>query len=162
MRRETLISYYANGVSHGALISRLYVVANPYQSMEAEPNHQAAIGLLERVRLWLQLIFGEIYGKNMMARLTTQPYESKPNRYYARKRRHKMPLARQADSLGYHILRRRGYAACLEWIYNRTLTTRIVWCFKDWGWRDMPRICFAVCTDESQKPPHCAKPLSPD
>ena len=157
MRRALYKDYLLQSVSFGAMGGMLRLGPTSPFELGAMP---AAHGFLARVRLWLQLIFGR--GEAITARRVTRVTAPPPNRHKARLRRRKLPLPRRPDALAHHFLRRYGYTRFRCWIYNRTLTSRIAWCFRDWNWLWEPRGHFARCEDMPQVEAQCGAPLCPD
>ena len=155
MRHASLKQSFLCGVS----LAAVHVASSVSPVREAVSSVEyGSSSFLARIGLWLRLIFGGFREQEMTSCIAASPREIKPNRAQLRKR----APARQADGFGYHIMRRYGYAACLEWVYNRTLKARIVWCFKDWMWRHMPRELYAGCSDEYQMAAACSASLWPD
>ena len=126
----------------------------------AEP--EAAIGFLGRVKLWLRIIFNGFGIGQMQVKSTAAQPRNVPNRHKARLRKRALPLARKGDSLAHHMMRRYGRARFLNWIYNRTLTPRVRWCFTAWNWAWQPRMSFAGCDIQYCCDAICSVILSPD
>lgn len=152
MRHALFKHYLLSGASFGAVDVALGA---------SRPKHDdAPQSFLARVRLWLQLIFGG--SESVAIRHVTCVTSPPPNRHKARLRRRKLPLQRRPCALSHHFLHRYGYTRFREWIYNRTLTPRVRWCFQDWNWRWAPSESFADCAEMFQIEAICAAPLHPD
>lgn len=159
----TLKAVLTIAVSHGAqeFCRRPFLYAFELEAgyeNGAELN-ESALGFLARVRLWLSLLWG---GRGAVFSAGCQSYNITYNRRMLRRERHKLPAARQADALAYHILCRKGLKACQQWLYNRGLIGRVRWCFRKDHWRAASRRCFANGLGEALTHILCAAPLSPD
>jgi len=150
----SLASIYLKSVSYGALSLAL---------SRREPELPvAALGLLARIGVWLRLIFDDVFAKPIAICVDTHASAAPLNRTLRRRKRRSLPLARRADRLAEVILRRFGYGRYLEWIYNRTLTPRVRWCFFSWNWAWSPRRWFLGCEEVLKTALLCHAPLRPD
>ena len=154
--------------SAGALAFSLSPLMSDFQLPEAyeaatdtnllAAEHPVPFSLLARIKLWLSLVFG--FG--------AECYDTKPaqvckasNRTLAR-RSSKIPMARRADRLALHMLRRYGLKRCQQWLYNRTLTGRVGWCFGRFSWRGVSRRVFSRQVGLRLALTPGAAPLRPD
>ena len=132
-------------------------VAEHYAA-ERHPKN-GTLSFLARVKMWLRLLMGVVETVPSLPAYSDAPL----NRAMARRRRGKLPLSRRGDDLGYHIYRRYGLKCAQQWLYNRSLTPRVRWCFvRKFIERWAPRENLARCTASSGLSPLCAAPLSPD
>jgi len=167
MRRPAKKHYWLGAVSFGALECGLRAKSIAQFELGYMPM---AHGFLARVRLWFVLIFGgdadevsdESSRESVTVERVTRISAYPRNRHKARLRRRNLPLARRADPLSHHFLRRYGYTRFRQWIYNRTLTPRIRWCFQAWNWRWAPRESFVGCVWFPDFTAKCSAPLHPD
>ena len=157
MTRPPLTSILLCSTSAGALNYGVELAA-------AYPHRQdeMALGLLGRVALWLRIIFSGFYAGEMQVQSVAHRQCVAPNRQKTRMRQRALPLARRGDLLAHHMMRRYGRARFLNWIYNRTLTPRVRWCFTAWNWAWLPRMRFAFCDMTAGRPAPCSAILSPD
>lgn len=154
MLRRDLRIELLRGVSWTAMSRGVYTPRND--------SRDGTSGFLGRVRLWLRLVFDVMFGRDVSVREVTRSDYIPPNRHKSRLRRRNLPLARRTDLLAVHMLRRYGRARFLNWIYNRLLTPRVSWCFRDWNWHWAARWVFASCDMRPQCDRICGAPLSPD
>lgn len=165
-RRFSFKSLLIKTSSYGALDYRLerrvYGFRLPEDYTDERPTTRAANGTLSflaRVKMWLRLLMGVVETVPSLPAYSDAPL----NRAMARRRRGKLPLSRRGDDLGYHIYRRYGLKRAQQWLYNRSLTPRVRWCFvRKFIERWAPRENLARCTASSGLGPLCAAPLSPD
>jgi len=183
MKRPAKKHYWLGAVSFGALECGLRAKSIAQFELGYMPT---AHGFLARVRLWFVLVFGgdadeasdvssyesagessdvssgEPSRESVTVERVTRISAYPRNRHKARLRRRNLPFARRADPLSHHFLRRYGYTRFRQWIYNRTLTPRIRWCFQAWNWRWAPRESFVGCGWFPDLAAKCSAPLHPD
>jgi len=123
---------------------------------------EVAIGFLGRVKLWLRIIFSGFGIGQMQVKSTAAQSRNVANRHKTRLHKRALPLARRGDLLAHHMMRRYGRARFLNWIYNRTLTPRVRWCFTAWNWAWQPRMSFAGCDLKPGRNSVCFATLRPD
>lgn len=160
---RTLKSILKDSVSHGAQEFSLHPylfsfhLAEPAEDFCNQPS--ATMSFLERIRMWLRLLWGD---KQAVFEVASVRYDVPLNRYFMRRRSAKIPAARQGDALGYHILCRYGLKRLQEWLYNRTLTGRVRWCFRPRKWRWLALLNCAVLRCIISAAAYCGAPLRPD
>ena len=113
------------------------------------------LGLLERFRIWLSLVFKGEMPEVMICRVSSEG-ESKTNRRIERAAKRPRPLARQTYALGQILIRRYGYTRFVQWFYRFTLSARVDKCFRPRHYLWTLRRVFAGCEAVSQTRPHCA------
>jgi len=160
MTRSQLTYALLDGVSYKALEAGLRVGQAYGRDARVDLNAGLFLGLIARVRLWLQLFW---YRSKVEVQTASITSDTPRNRHYARKRARKLPTARRADTLVLHILSRKGWTKARQWLYDRTLAGgRVRWCITQWKWPWASRPSLAVCEGESQLGLSCEAPLRPD
>jgi len=162
MTRFSLTSLLLRTVSHGAqehyLHSRLLAFEIDAAYINSAVYPSSKIGFMARIWMWLQLLWGQY---DLVFKSNYAICGAAPNRHYARKRRRKLPAARQATAISLMILRQKGLKKCQQWLYNRTLVGRVRWCFTG-QWRWASRQNLSSCMGLSLGVSHCGAPLCPD
>jgi len=153
-RRFSFKSLLIKTSSHGALD---YGLARRVYGFRL-PEGYVAEDFLARVKMWLRLLMGVVETVPSLPAYSDAPL----NRAMARRRGAKLPPSRRGDDLGYHIYRRYGLKRLQQWLYNRSLTPRVRWCFVRANWIWAARESVAGCMAPSPLAPLCAAPLSPD
>jgi len=151
-----LISILLRSASHRALCLGLEA------ALVTPSRTKTALGFLARLRIWLRLIFGGVTDDRFCLCAECCETVAPLNRTLRRRRRRALPLARRADRLADVIHRRFGHARYLQWLYNRTLTSRFRWCFTAWNWSWRPRSAFLCFSGDISAPPSSHVALHPD
>ena len=104
MTRRTLTDRLLCGVSRGVLDwCELQASVMNHAYFQAEATFLAS-GFLGRVRVWLTLVFGGLFGREASAPHVTYVAPTPPNRYRKRKHKAKIPQARRACKLATNLV----------------------------------------------------------
>jgi len=162
MTRPTLTSILLCSVSMEALDYGLDEGAFSVPTYPAALNREIALGFLSRVRTWLYLIFGGLFGREVVVHPAPRPCEKTLNRRGERRAKHQLPLAYSTYALGHILLRRYGLGRFLQWLCNFTLLSRAERCFLSRRRFWAARRWFSACRDRAKIGTICEAPLRPD
>jgi len=157
MTRPTLTSILLRSVSCKALDSG--VSSLEFLSPDVERS-EAGLGFLARIRLWLRLVFGGVFGSAVTVHAL--PSEPRLNRRGERRAKRKFALAHSTFALGHILLRDYGYSRFLQWLCDFTLLSRIERCFLSRRRFWMARKGVSACEEVAKINVICGAPLCPD
>ena len=181
MTRAALTSMYPSGlgsllsstVSHSAQETRLaplfigfrlevdYVATREDLFLGTVLQGGPAMSFLARVKMWLTFLFtGRLDVE--VAPSPQKLLRHVPSNRQARRRDKLVPnAARPAYGLRHAILKHWGYKRFVQWLYNRTLMSRVRWCWRMFTRRVRARLSLG-CMVKAMAIAFCAAPLRPD
>ena len=154
MTTRTLKKIWLTTVSRAALRFSLAVERDALTS-----ETQLALGLVARIRLWFQMLWGSVQRTETLSPVLT---DIPPNRYYKRRRNSRPSKQSRVNPLTLLMLRHRGLIACQQWLYHYSVAGRIWWCFHHLNPIFANRRTVTFCESGFAIAAICNAPLSPD